>query len=57
MLWKVVHACRTGGGLDSERYLHASRIPLELVDLRTRDDKTGQMTLGFIDECEGYCGN
>lgn len=54
---EIDNVCRTGQGLDAERYLHPSCVPLELVDLRTTDEKTGQMKFGFIDECEGYCGN
>lgn len=35
-------------------YLHSSRIPLDLVDLRT-DAEHGQASL-WQDECEGMCG-
>jgi hypothetical protein len=54
--------CRTGVGRDSLRFLHRSCQPLEEVDLRPADEKSGQMNLfphlrGFQDECEGYCGN
>ena len=54
--------CRTGAGLDSQRFLHKSCTPLEIVDLRPADEKSGQQNLfpragGFQDECEGYCGN
>lgn len=54
---EIDEVCRTGQGLDGQRYLHGSCVPLPLVDLRERDERTGQMNLGFIDECEGYCGN
>ena len=58
---EIDNVCRTGDGLDAHRYLHSSCVPLEDVDLRTRDEKSGQMMLptlqGFQDECEGYCGN
>lgn len=55
----VDRICRTGTGLDSQRYLHRSCIPLAQVDLRPADEKTGQKHLfsGWQDECEGYCGN
>lgn len=51
--------CRTGAGLDAHRFLHKSCVPLEQVDLRPADEKSGQKHLfsGFQDECEGYCGN
>ena len=54
--------CRTGAGLDTQRFLHKSCQPLETVDLRPADEKSGQSNMfsrasGFQDECEGYCGN
>lgn len=58
---RAVHidaVCRTGTGLDAHRYLHKSCVPLDHVDLRPADEKSGQMKFaGFQDECEGYCGN
>lgn len=59
---RAVHidrVCRTGAGLDAHRYLHRSCQPLDQVDLRPADEKSGQRHLfsGFQDECEGYCGN
>lgn len=59
---RAVHidtVCRTGTGLDSHRFLHKSCQPLDQVDLRPVDKKSGQKHLfsGFQDECEGYCGN
>jgi hypothetical protein len=42
-----------GLGLRAVPYLHRQRVPLNLVDLSTREDH-GQMTLS--DECEGLCG-
>ena len=62
---RAVHidkVCRTGTGLDAHRYLHKSCQPLDQVDLRPDDEKSGQMNMfahlrGFQDECEGYCGN
>jgi hypothetical protein len=59
---RAVHVdkvCRTGSGLDAHRYLHRSCQPLDQVDLRPADEKSGQNHLfsGFQDECEGYCGN
>jgi hypothetical protein len=51
--------CRTGEGMNSHRFLHKSCQPLDQVDLRPADEKSGQRHLfsGFQDECEGYCGN
>ena len=59
---EIDRVCRTGTGLDSHRYLHKSCQPLDEVDLRPADEKSGQMNMfahlrGFQDECEGYCGN
>jgi hypothetical protein len=52
-------ACRIGVGMESHRFLHRSCVPLDEVDLRPADEKSGQRNLfsGFQDECEGYCGN
>lgn len=36
-------------------YLHASRVPLDQVDLRT-DEERGQTMMQWQDECEGMCG-
>lgn len=50
--------CRHGSGMESQRFLHRSCQPLDQVDLRPADEKSGQMKFaGFQDECEGYCGN
>lgn len=50
--------CRTGDGLDAQRFVHRDCLPLDHVDLREADQKSGQMHFrGFVDECEGYCGN
>lgn len=59
---EIDRVCRTGTGLDSHRFLHRSCTPLEQVDLRPADEKSGQLNMfshlrGFQDECEGYCGN
>jgi hypothetical protein len=62
---RAVHidkVCRTGTGLESHRFLHKACVPLEQVDLRPADEKSGQTNMfshlrGFQDECEGYCGN
>lgn len=54
---EIDEVCRVGNGSTGQRFLHSSCVPLPLVDLRERDERTGQMNLGFIDECEGYCGN
>jgi len=55
---EVDRVCRTGA-MDSHRFLHKSCQPLDQVDLRPADQKSGQKHLfsGFQDECEGYCGN
>ena len=46
---------RTGGrGLKGTRFLHAKRIPLDQVDLRT-DNEKGQPDL-WGNECDGMCG-
>ena len=56
---EIDRVCRTGSGLDAKRFLHRSCLPLDQVDLRPADEKTGQKHLfsGWQDECEGYCGN
>jgi hypothetical protein len=62
---RAVHidkVCRTGRNLDAHRYLHKACVPLDEVDLRPKDEKSGQLNMfahlrGFQDECEGYCGN
>jgi len=56
---EIDRVCRTGTGLDAHRFLHKSCQPLDQVDLRPVDEKSGQKHLfsGFQDECEGYCGN
>lgn len=43
----------TNAGLRGKPFLHASRVPLDLVDLATAEDR-GQ--LNFDAECEGMCG-
>jgi len=35
-------------------YLHRDCKPIDEVDLREKDDQTGQYSL--LDECEGMCG-
>ncbi len=42
-------------GLRGTPYLHHSCVPLDRVDLRPDDEKTGQLNL-FGNECEGMCG-
>lgn len=42
--------------LDGTAYLHRSLMPLELVDLRSDDQKNGQQVFGWENECEGMCG-
>lgn len=36
-------------------FLHASRVPLDQVDFRSKDEKSGQLNF-FNNECEGICG-
>lgn len=61
--WKraveVDKICRTGTGLDAWRFVHRSCQPLDEIDFRSTDEKSGQKHLfsGWQDECEGYCGN
>jgi len=47
-------AIRKCGGMRGDVFIHAKRIPLDEVDLRTDRDK-GQLSL-FSDECAGVCG-
>jgi hypothetical protein len=62
---RAVHidsVCRRSGGFKAERFIHKACVPLDQVDLRPGDEKSGQMNMfahlrGFQDECEGYCGN
>jgi hypothetical protein len=51
--------CRRSGSFKAERFVHKACVPLDAVDLRPADEKSGQRHLfsGFQDECEGYCGN
>jgi len=42
------------GRFHGKRFLHADRIPLRNVDLRTAEDR-GQLNM-FNNECEGMCG-
>jgi len=46
---------RYQGGMVAERYLHHSRRPLADADLRSADEKSGQLGL-WGEECEGLCG-
>lgn len=41
-------------GIRGTEYMHAARVPLDQVDLRTAEDR-GQGNL-FMNECEGICG-
>jgi hypothetical protein len=45
---------RKMGGMKGDVFLHADRIPLDEVDLRTPEQK-GQLSL-FREECQGICG-
>lgn len=42
-------------GMEGQAYVHRQRVPLAEVDLTTDADR-GQLSLGFLEECEGYCG-
>lgn len=53
---EVDRAIRYADGMKGEVYIHRSCKPLEEVDLRS-DEERGQMSLGFREECMGYCGN
>jgi hypothetical protein len=38
-------------------FVHRQMVPLDQADLRSDDEKQGQLTLtGFANECEGMCG-
>jgi hypothetical protein len=51
---EVDEAVRDGKGLTGQGFLHRSLKPLRVADL---DDDPAQMSLGFHEECLGYCGN
>ena len=57
-MWKDAvefdRAIRVCGGMRGETFLHRSAQPLELVDLRSAEDR-GQLNL-FNNECGGMCG-
>lgn len=55
----IDNVCRRSGSFKADRFIHKSCQPLDQVDLRPADEKSGQRHLfsGFQDECEGYCGN
>jgi hypothetical protein len=38
-------------------FVHRQMVPLDQADLRSDDEKQGQLTIdGFANECEGMCG-
>lgn len=47
------NAIRRAGGVRGDTFLHAQRVPLDQVDLRTEADY-GQLSM--LDECAGVCG-
>jgi hypothetical protein len=50
---------QTGRGVKGQQFMHAQRVPMDQVDLRTRPEKSrdaGQLEFGFLQECEGMCG-
>jgi hypothetical protein len=48
---------RRKGMMVGDVYVHRSCVPLGQADLRTTDEKTGQLDLyGMVNECEGMCG-
>jgi hypothetical protein len=50
---EVDKAIRNKPGMRGQQFMHASRVPLDEVDLSTAEDH-GQ--LNFLSECEGMCG-
>jgi len=42
-------------GFRGKPFLHRSCVPLEQVDFRSKDERTGQLNF-FENECEGMCG-
>lgn len=48
-------AIRKRGGMRGDLYLHRSGQPLVQIDFSTAEER-GQGTLGFREECLGYCG-
>lgn len=51
---RLIRAGGTLRGMHQQQYMHASRMPLDEVDLSTPSDR-GQIDL-FANECEGLCG-
>ena len=51
---EVDRAIRNQPGIRGQQFMHASRVPLDEVDLSTPEDH-GQLNL-FNNECEGMCG-
>ena len=50
------HDWSVNRGHKQQLFLHRSCQPLSEVDLREKDEKTGQQQFGFLQECEGMCG-
>jgi hypothetical protein len=55
---KFDHAVRAADvSLVGKVFVHRQPVPLDEADLRSNDEKQGQLTLtGFANECEGMCG-
>lgn len=57
---EIDHALRgealANRNLVQKMYVHRSCVPLEDAVLREEDDRRGQQTFGFNQECEGMCG-
>lgn len=50
-------ALRNAEGMKVEVYLHSSLQPIDEIDFRSRDEKSGQQHLfPMLGECEGMCG-
>ncbi len=48
---------KLAGKLVGKPFVHRQMVPLADADLRSDDEKNGQLTLtGFANECEGMCG-
>ena len=44
-------------GLDGVPFLHRSMVPLRMVQLRPKAERRERSMVGFLDECQGMCGN
>ena len=44
-------------GMRNPQFLHNSCVPLDQIDFSTPEQRGDQGELGFVQECEGMCGN